>query len=193
MIPVAELKTAEDVRAHARRVKEATRRREGEALRARAAELHAPTPKAETVDINDLNITQAIDIVIKRDAMSRAVAMATAIVSSTKPYPPLDFILGCVSQAFNVPVSEIASSRRNAVLHPPRRAYSWLAKQITGKSFPEIARGLGGKDHTTILHAVRMAEETRARDDEFRRVTDHLRHSIPSAWERFIEECRGVQ
>ena len=41
----------------------------------------------------------------------------------------------------------------------------WLAKQLTTRSLPDIVRRFGGRDHTTVLHAVRRIEALRAEDN----------------------------
>jgi chromosomal replication initiator protein len=40
----------------------------------------------------------------------------------------------------------------------PRQTYCWIAKRFTGRSLPEIGKSLGGRDHTTALHAVRRVQ-----------------------------------
>jgi chromosomal replication initiator protein len=46
----------------------------------------------------------------------------------------------------------------------PRQAAMYLAKQLTTRSYPDIGRRFGGRDHTTVLHAVRKIEELKASD-----------------------------
>jgi chromosomal replication initiator protein len=50
------------------------------------------------------------------------------------------------------------SSRRTANVVRPRQVAMYLAKQLTLRSLPEIGRRFGGRDHTTVLHAVRKIE-----------------------------------
>jgi chromosomal replication initiator protein len=50
----------------------------------------------------------------------------------------------------------------------------WLAKQITTRSLPDIGRRFGGRDHTTVLHAVRRIEQLKAEDPAIARDTDVL-------------------
>jgi chromosomal replication initiator protein len=50
----------------------------------------------------------------------------------------------------------------------------WLAKQITTRSLPDIGRRFGGRDHTTVLHAVRRIEALKAEDPQIARDTDAL-------------------
>jgi chromosomal replication initiator protein len=50
----------------------------------------------------------------------------------------------------------------------------WLAKQITTRSLPDIGRRFGGRDHTTVLHAVRRIEALKAEDPAIARDVDIL-------------------
>jgi chromosomal replication initiator protein len=56
----------------------------------------------------------------------------------------------------------------------------YLAKQLTTRSLPEIGRKFGGRDHTTVMHAVRKIEELRALDRSFAEDIDLLRRMIES-------------
>jgi chromosomal replication initiator protein len=56
----------------------------------------------------------------------------------------------------------------------------YLAKQLTTRSLPEIGRKFGGRDHTTVMHAVRKIEELRASDRNFADDIDLLRRMIES-------------
>jgi chromosomal replication initiator protein len=50
----------------------------------------------------------------------------------------------------------------------------WLAKQITTRSLPDIGRRFGGRDHTTVLHAVRRIEQLKGEDPQIARDVDVL-------------------
>ena len=56
----------------------------------------------------------------------------------------------------------------------PRQVAMWLAKQITTRSLPDIGRRFGGRDHTTVLHAVRRIEQLKAEDATLARDVDVL-------------------
>jgi len=56
----------------------------------------------------------------------------------------------------------------------PRQVAMWLAKQITTRSLPDIGRRFGGRDHTTVLHAVRRIEALKAEDAGIARDVDVL-------------------
>ncbi|MFM8701552.1 MAG: chromosomal replication initiator protein DnaA [Hyphomicrobiales bacterium] len=63
-----------------------------------------------------------------------------------------------VATHFNVSRADILSSRRSAGVVKPRQIAMYLAKVLTLRSLPEIGRRFGGRDHTTVLHAVRKIE-----------------------------------
>jgi chromosomal replication initiator protein len=63
-----------------------------------------------------------------------------------------------VATHFNVSRADILSSRRTATVVRPRQIAMFLAKVLTLRSLPEIGRRFGGRDHTTVLHAVRKIE-----------------------------------
>jgi chromosomal replication initiator protein len=53
----------------------------------------------------------------------------------------------------------MTSSRRARMVARPRQVAMYLAKQLTQRSLPEIGKRFGGRDHTTVMHAVRKIEE----------------------------------
>jgi chromosomal replication initiator protein len=69
-----------------------------------------------------------------------------------------------VASHYNVSRADILSSRRTANVVRPRQIAMYLAKMLTLRSLPEIGRRFGGRDHTTVLHAVRKIEDLAGRD-----------------------------
>jgi chromosomal replication initiator protein len=63
-----------------------------------------------------------------------------------------------VARQYNVSRSDLLSSRRTANVVRPRQVAMYLSKTMTLRSLPEIGRRFGGRDHTTVLHAVRKIE-----------------------------------
>ena len=59
---------------------------------------------------------------------------------------------------FGVNRGDLLSSRRNRSIVRPRQIGMYLAKSLTARSLPEIGRRFGGRDHTTVLHAIRKIE-----------------------------------
>jgi chromosomal replication initiator protein len=72
-----------------------------------------------------------------------------------------------VSERFNVKVSDMSSSRRLRSVSRPRQVAMYLSKSLTQRSFSEIGKKFGGKDHTTVMHAVKKVEELISADIEF--------------------------
>lgn len=73
-----------------------------------------------------------------------------------------------VANHYNVSRSDILSSRRTANVVRPRQVAMYLSKVLTPRSLPEIGRRFGGRDHTTVLHAVRKVEDLVTRDSSLR-------------------------
>ncbi|HVY11976.1 MAG TPA: chromosomal replication initiator protein DnaA [Alphaproteobacteria bacterium] len=69
-----------------------------------------------------------------------------------------------VAEHYNVKLADMHSPRRARAVARPRQVAMYLAKQLTTRSLPEIGRKFGGRDHTTVIHAVRKIEELRAGD-----------------------------
>ncbi|MET0277368.1 MAG: chromosomal replication initiator protein DnaA [Pseudorhodoplanes sp.] len=70
-----------------------------------------------------------------------------------------------VARQYNVSRSDLLSSRRTANVVRPRQVAMYLAKTLTLRSLPEIGRRFGGRDHTTVLHAVRKIENLIGNDN----------------------------
>ena len=70
-----------------------------------------------------------------------------------------------VAEHFKIRLSDMSSARRARVVARPRQVAMYLAKQLTSRSLPEIGRAFGGRDHTTVMHAVRKVDEL-CRDDQ---------------------------
>jgi len=76
----------------------------------------------------------------------------------------VDDIQKAASEHFGLKQADLISERRNRSIARPRQAAMWLAKQLTTRSLPDIGRRFGGRDHTTVLHAVRRIEALKADD-----------------------------
>jgi len=85
-----------------------------------------------------------------------------------------------VAEHFNIKVSDMHSARRSRAVARPRQVAMYLAKQLTPRSLPEIGRKFGGRDHTTVMHAVRKVEELRAADPSFAEDIELLRRMLES-------------
>jgi chromosomal replication initiator protein len=79
----------------------------------------------------------------------------------------IDDIQKQVAAHFNIRLADMYSARRARAIARPRQVAMYLAKQLTSRSLPEIGRKFGGRDHTTVMHAVRKVEELRDGDAAF--------------------------
>jgi len=83
-----------------------------------------------------------------------------------------------VAEHFNIRMSDMHSARRARAVARPRQVAMYLAKQLTSRSLPEIGRKFGGRDHTTVMHAVRKIDELRAADTSLSEDIDLLRRML---------------
>jgi chromosomal replication initiator protein len=83
-----------------------------------------------------------------------------------------------VAEHYNVKVSDMHSARRSRAVARPRQVAMYLSKQLTPRSLPEIGRKFGGRDHTTVMHAVRKVEELKAADPSFAEDVELLRRML---------------
>ena len=72
-----------------------------------------------------------------------------------------------VAEHYNIRINDMHSPRRSRSVARPRQIAMYLAKNITSRSLPEIGRKFGGRDHTTVMHAVRKVEELKNIDSIF--------------------------
>ncbi len=83
-----------------------------------------------------------------------------------------------VAEVYGVKPQDLRAKTRTKAVAFPRQVAMYLARQLTNESFADIGRGFGGKDHTTVLHAVRRIEELLQQDPRFRRQLDHIINTI---------------
>jgi len=85
-----------------------------------------------------------------------------------------------VASHFNIRIADMHSARRSRAIARPRQDAMYLSKQLTQRSLPEIGRKFGGRDHTTVMHAVKKIDELRAADRHFDEDVDMLRRMLES-------------
>jgi len=83
-----------------------------------------------------------------------------------------------VAEHFNIRMVDMHSARRSRAIARPRQVAMYLSKQLTSRSLPEIGRKFGGRDHTTVMHAVKKVEELRTSDMNFAEDVDLLRRML---------------
>jgi chromosomal replication initiator protein len=90
----------------------------------------------------------------------------------------IDEIQRKVAEHFNIKLGEMTSDRRARAVARPRQVAMYLAKQLTMRSLPQIGRKFGGRDHTTVMHAVRKIEELTRTDPSLAEDVELLRRML---------------
>lgn len=88
-----------------------------------------------------------------------------------------------VAEYFSVRLSDLLSARRARAIARPRQVAMYLSKQLTTRSLPEIGRKFGGRDHTTVIHAVRKIDELCKQDASMEEDVDLLRRMLENGAE----------
>lgn len=101
------------------------------------------------------------------------------LVGATEPRRvKIEDIQKVVSRHYNVSKADLLSSRRTRTIVRPRQIAMYLSKTLTPRSLPEIGRRFGGRDHTTVLHAVRKVEEMMQGDQHLAEEIELLKRMI---------------
>jgi chromosomal replication initiator protein len=80
----------------------------------------------------------------------------------------IERIRAAVARRFNVPESLLVSKRRTQEVAIARQVVMYLARTLTGMSLKAIGRALGGRDHSTVIHAVKLVRDTMDINGDFR-------------------------
>ncbi len=99
---------------------------------------------------------EPISIALAREALKDLLSLQNRQVS-------VENIQKTVADFYKIKVADMYSKRRPASIARPRQIAMYLAKELTQKSLPEIGELFGGRDHTTVLHAVRKVAQERTR------------------------------
>jgi chromosomal replication initiator protein len=97
---------------------------------------------------------------------------------STPRRASIEEIKAAVCERFDISSEELVSASRTARVTWPRQAAMYLARELTSQSLPSIGREFGGRDHTTVMHALKRAEKQIAGDPKLRRAVDELRKDL---------------
>jgi chromosomal replication initiator protein len=90
-------------------------------------------------------------------------------------------IQSVVAEVCDIPLIEMTSQRRAREVARPRQVAMYLAKEMTPRSLPEIGRRFGGRDHTTVMHAIRQIKRLRFEDAELERTICRARFQLQGA------------
>jgi len=127
---------------------------------------------AKTVTHNGRDLDGALNRLLAHNKLTGQVVTVEmaerAVRDLVRPQDPkrvkIEDIQRIVARQYNVSRADLLSSRRTANVVRPRQIAMYLAKALTLRSLPEIGRRFGGRDHTTVLHAVRKIETLATND-----------------------------
>jgi len=141
--------------------------REARERKARFAAMKPPKPKAAPIAATPVKaaatpIADPVPIVTRSVVELNAAASADAAAQDDRPAvalrPSIGQIIKHCADDYGIRAHDLISERRTDNIVRPRQVAMYLAKTMTLRSFPYIGRRMGGRDHTTVLHAVRKIE-----------------------------------
>ena len=117
---------------------------------------------------------------IQLDLAKEALGVVALVSGSKNNHPSMQSILDSVVSYYDVKLSDLVGKRRHKSIVLPRQVCMWLARHHTRYSLEEIGGYLGGRDHTTVLHAVRTVTARSTMDDSLRADVARLEESLTS-------------
>ena len=112
-----------------------------------------------------------ISIALAKDALRDLLSIKNRQIT-------VDNIQKTVADFYKIKIADMYSKRRPASIAKPRQVAMYLAKELTQKSLPEIGELFGGRDHTTVLHAVRKIGSERGQDTELNQALHVLEQTL---------------
>ncbi len=109
--------------------------------------------------------------------MEYALHVLADLLRETDRKIQLNEIIKCVSNHYNLKISDLTGSRRTQDIARPRQVAIYLAKDLTTRSLPDIGRAFN-RDHTTVIHSIRRIEKLRSRDAEIADDVELLRRRL---------------
>jgi chromosomal replication initiator protein len=100
------------------------------------------------------------------------------ILSDRQKMITIDSIQKAVAANFNISVSDLKSSKRLKIYSIPRQVSMYLCRAMTKSSYPEIGEKFGGKDHSTVIHAVRQVEKRMNEDRDLNNLIETLKNQL---------------
>ncbi len=154
--------------------------------------------KAKFENLTDRRTPLEKEIAERRKAFQQKIAEAAAKIAQEEPTKKIQkfiepkskiiaaivrptlvkTILKKVSFQYKVTEHELLSARQSEKVWLPRHISYYLCKQLTGYSYPQIAKFMNKKDHTTIMHGVRKIDEKISNDVEFKKEIQKLKRKI---------------
>jgi chromosomal replication initiator protein len=113
-------------------------------------------------------------------ALAKA-ALGDSQIHASGSQVTLQNIISAVTNYYNVKLSDLQSKRRHKSITGPRQVCMWLARKRTRFSLEEIGAYFGGRDHTTVMHSIRIVEERMGADTGFAAQIEKLDQTISNS------------
>lgn len=162
-------------------------------LQSKAERLSLPIPDkvleflAHKIASNVRELEGALNrIVAHAQLVGRAITLETTqdvlqdLLRANDRRVTIDEIQKRVAEHFNIRLAEMQSARRARQVARPRQVAMYLSKALTQRSLPEIGRKFGGRDHTTVMHAVKTIERLKTEDPALAEDVELLRRMLES-------------
>jgi len=92
-------------------------------------------------------------------------------------------ILDSITQFYDIKLTDLLSKRRHKSVTVPRQVGMWLSRKYTRFSLEEIGGYFGGRDHTTVMHAIKSIDQKRDKDTFFQRETSRIEGQLSDRFE----------
>ena len=123
-------------------------------------------------------INSFIKVYNKTPNLSEVKIILKDLLNVSENIVTIDQIQSEVCKFFKISKNEMLSPRRSRYLVRPRQVAIFLSKLLTSKSLPEIGREFSNRDHTTVIHSVKMIEKLRLNDSDLNTNIDSLKNKI---------------
>jgi chromosomal replication initiator protein len=110
--------------------------------------------------------------------IAKAALADDRVSTSRSNQPSIQMIIDAVTVYYDIKLSDLMSKRRHKSVALPRQVCMWLARKHTRYSLEEIGGYFGGRDHTTVLHAVRTIGTRRDEDPDISKAVDRIENSF---------------
>ena len=114
----------------------------------------------------------------KKINIENSTNLLSDLISAHEKTISIESIQKKVSSYYNLSLSDMSSSRRSINIARPRQIAMFLCKELTSYSYPEIGRAFGGKDHTTVIHAVKKIVSMLEIDQKLKKHIFELKETI---------------
>lgn len=117
----------------------------------------------------------------KEITLSLAKDVLSSMLPEGKKNISPDLIMKIVASFFQTKISDLKSSRKHKVITYPRQIAMYLMRKYTTLSLPEIGQKFGGKDHSTVIHAIKKIEKKIADDPQTNQVVENIKNLLESS------------